>query len=172
MTLSRLAMLLLVLTSLAPVLLVQCATLLPDEPVRAAAWGGAALLFAGSCAGLLAYAGRRGEVVTFVIAKSKTLDKEAVAFLVTYALPLLAQKEHVIRPYAMISFLLLAVIVLYRLQVAHVNPLLALVGYRFFEVSPKSGETALLITKDLDANGSHRVVQLTRHIWLGVSREP
>lgn len=164
--LSRFAHLLLVATSLSPVLLIFGVAKLGSDRVLGAVCVACALLLALVCHSVLWVASRRGELERVHVVRTKSLDKDAVLFVVTYALPLLVPEQRLGSYWALAVFVALVFVVLYSLQVAHVNPLLAMFGYHFFEISPASGETAMLVTRANPIGTTTRVVKLSPHIWL------
>lgn len=164
--LSRFAHVLLVATSLAPVALIYGVSKAREDWRVCLVFVAVALTLAIFCNVLLGVATRKGEIEQVVVAKSKTVDKEALSFLVTYALPLLVPTDKTQNVLALVAFIVVVFIVLLQLQVAHVNPLLAAFRYHFFEVSPPSGETAIMITRRLGAPGPTRIVKLSPLIWL------
>jgi len=164
--LSRLAHILLVATSLAPISLIYGISRVATSWTSCVVFVGLALVLTSVCLALLGYAGRRGASEPIQIAKSKSVDKDAVTFLVAYALPLVVPTDRTQNVFALAAFVVVMFLVLLRLQVAHVNPLLGAFGYHFFEASPPSGESALLITRGNGAPGYIRVVKLSDLIWL------
>ena len=165
--LSRIAHVLLVATSLAPVLLIYGVSKIPEHELGfGLVCAACSLVLALVCHGVLWVAARHGEVERIIVARSKSIDKEAVLFVVSYALPLLVPAHKTGNSWALAAFVGIVFIVLLQLQVAHVNPLLAVFGYHFFEVSPPSGETAILITRGNPSANATRVVKLSDNIWL------
>lgn len=168
--LSRFAHVLLVATSLAPVALIFGISRLRTDSVTSGAFIGAALGLCLTCHMVLWFVATRGEVEQITIVKSKSVDREALAFLVTYALPLVVPVDRQENILALVAFVAVVFLVLFQLQLVHVNPLLALFRYHFFEVNPPTGETAILITKGYGAGGLTRIVKLSTLIWLELPR--
>ncbi|MFZ5894960.1 MAG: hypothetical protein ACOY0T_28125 [Myxococcota bacterium] len=164
--LSRLAHVLLVATSLAPVLVIFGVSKAQHSPKLGFACAVASLLLALICHVVLWVAKRHGEVERVHVARSKSVDKEAVLFVVSYALPLVVPEHKLGSGWALGAFVGIVFVVLLQLQVAHVNPLLAIFGYHFFEVSPPTGETAILVTRGNPSANATRVVKLSDQIWL------
>lgn len=164
--LSRFAHVLLVATSLAPVALIYGISRATSDPVTAGAFIGLSLALAVLCHLVLGFAARHGELEQVQVVKSKSVDREALAFLVTYALPLIVPTDKAQNVLALTAFIAVVFVVLFQLQLVHVNPLLALFRYHFFEVNPPTGETAILITKGYGAGGLTRIVKLSTLIWL------
>ncbi|MGC4087607.1 MAG: hypothetical protein QM756_06880 [Polyangiaceae bacterium] len=168
--LSRIAHVLLVATSLAPVLLIYGVSRVREEPKLGATCVVISLLLAGFCHWVLWVAARRGEMERVVVSRSKSVDKEAVLFVVSYALPLIVPAHQAGSSWALAAFVGVVFVVLLQLQVAHVNPLLAVFGYHFFEVSPPSGETAILITRKNPGADVAVIVRLSDTIWLDLGK--
>jgi hypothetical protein len=74
---------------------------------------------------------------------SERARSEPLAFLVPYALPLVAAKDGDASGFALGAFAFIMGVALWQLQVFHVNPLLALFGYKFY--GAKSDGCAVLI---------------------------
>jgi hypothetical protein len=169
--LSRLAHLLLVATSLSPVLLIFGVSELNSDERLGAICIICSLLLAVICHLVLWVAARSGELERVRVTRTKSLDHEAVLFVVSYALPLLVPEHRLASYWALGTFVSVVFVVLYSLQVAHVNPLLAIFGYHFFEISPATGETAMLITRGNPIGTTARVVKLSDHIWLDLGEK-
>jgi len=164
--LSRFAHVLLVATSLAPISLIYGISKAGASSRVCGVYVGLAAVLTAMCLGLLYYAARNGSVESILVARSKCVDKDAVTFLVAYALPLIVATDRAQNLVALVGFVAVVFVVLVRMQVAQANPVLGAFGYHFFEVSPASGETALLVTRGRGAPGSTRVVRLSDLIWL------
>lgn len=164
--LNRFAHALLVLTSLAPVALVHGLSYLPDRPEVTLQWSAVAVGLVVVCVGLLWLAGGRGEREVLHVAQPKNVDKDVLAFLVSYALPLVVPTGNASNAFALLAFLALVAVVLYQAELVHVNPLLGILGYRFYEI-PRDGDSVLVITRGRLASGTDRqVVRLTSTLWL------
>lgn len=165
--LSRLMRVLLAVTSLAPIALVYAATLLTNQPVAAGFWAGGALLLSALCACLLAL-GRNAEAEPLDVHSIKSADREVLAFLVAYALPLVAGGIESVGMAPLIVFVGLLLVVVWNAQLIHVNPLLALVGYHFFEITTPGGATYLLVTRASVVRSGQSVEarRISSHVWL------
>jgi MFS family permease len=101
--------------------------------------------------------------------KVKTADKEVVAFLLVYLLPLFT-KELIFTGNWMTPVYIVAVIAfcVYHGNAFTFNPLLSMVGYHFYEVENDNGMNYLLIsTKTIHRHdNSLRVRQLADYIYL------
>jgi hypothetical protein len=147
--LSRLAQAFLAATAIAPVLLVWAAASYEASMTYAASAVIVALLMLGVCVLLLSLAKRELQANSLTITKAVRMDKEALGFLVAYALPLVASKDptHLI---ALGVFMLMVGLVLIQLQILHVNPLLGMLEFHFYQVELKNSDTALVITRSRD----------------------
>jgi hypothetical protein len=164
--LSRFAQAFLVATALAPVLLVWAAASYEASRTYAVSAVVVALLMVGACVGLLALAKRELQMDPLMITKAVRMDKEALGFLVAYALPLVASKDPT-NLAALGVFMLMVGLVLMQLQILHVNPLLGMLGFHFYQVELTNSDTALVITRsrDLPSKASHGQ-QLAPGLWL------
>ena len=164
--LSRFAQTFLAATALAPVLLVWAAASYEGSRTYAISAVVVALLLVGICVGLLGLAKRELQTDPLTITKAVRMDKEALGFLVAYALPLVALKDPT-KLAALAVFMLMVGLVLVQLQILHVNPLLGMLGFHFYQVELKNSDTALVITRsrDLPSNASQGQ-QLAPGLWL------
>lgn len=92
-----------------------------------------------------------------------TADKEIISFVFAYLLPLMDIT------YSLLFFLLLLfVFIVLTTHTYHFNPVLGLFGYHYYEVSIEGGTTYILITKKTLKNTDqvNNVVQLTDYIIL------
>ena len=145
--LSNAARFLLIVTSVAPVSVVYGASLLPDDWRGAGLWVGVAALATFVCVGVLKSAAKHVEQEALVIGEAESQDSEVLAFLVAYALPLVARDQAGSNVWALVAFLLIMVVVLIRCNIYHVNPLLGLLGFHFYKAKATSGTTYLVVTK-------------------------
>lgn len=144
--LSASSRLLLVATSLAPVLLVYAVTIW-DENRRLSGLGLAiTLLLVLVCLGLLKLVRRKGAAETYEVKSIVHKDSQLLAFLVAYVLPLVTAEQDALDHAALVTFIIIVTLVLYRSDIVHVNPLLGLLGFHFFEVQTSDGVTRLLVT--------------------------
>jgi hypothetical protein len=131
--LSRIAQVFLAATALAPVLLVWAAASYQTSRAYAAAAVVVAVLLVVICVGLLALAKRELQTDPLVMAKAVRMDKDAVGFLIAYALPLVLSDDATQLP-ALAVFVVIVGLLLVQLQILHVNPLLGVLGFHFYEV--------------------------------------
>jgi len=156
---TRLAHLLLVLSAIAPILFVFAATIAFDAPRSAALITlGVALLVLG-CRALLRAAAARVEVEPKLLAHVSPREREPLAFLVGYALPVVAaasaqdQAAPARGTWAgVLAFAFVMALVVWQLQLFYVNPLLA--------------QVLLVSRKKAQPAGSLRVAVLSEYLWL------
>lgn len=164
--LSRFARLLLVLTSLAPVSLVYGVSYLPDRKWPALQWGCVAAFLVVACLSVMRGALTHGERHTVNAQRAKNVDKDVLAFLVSYALPLISPVHGESNALAFWTFLAVVAVVLYQAELVHVNPLLGMLGYRFYEIEQEGGDNALLIARSKSSRANITVVKLSTTLWL------
>jgi hypothetical protein len=154
--LSRVAQVSLAATALAPVLIVWAAAVYNVARLQAAAAVVISALLVLICISTLAFAGRELQQEPVGIKKATRLDKDALAFLVTYALPLIAKESASKNLPAVIVFMIVVGLVLVQLQLLHVNPLLGMLGFHFYEIERADGDSALVISRSrqLPATGT------------------
>ncbi|WP_139211248.1 hypothetical protein [Azotobacter beijerinckii] len=114
---------------------------------------------------IISSASENFERLPVVIKKVKSADKEVLGFFIAYALPLIFKGE---AGQDIGSWLLAAgmlIFVLWTTHALHVNPVLGLLGFHFYEVETQEGITYLMITKRTINNvvSIRSVVQLTEY---------
>ncbi len=174
--LSRFAKGLFVATSLAPVL----AAFAVEDLAKGHSWLSTAPLWAGFillpviCLLLMCFARRSLERQTMAVTKIKSTDKEVLAYLVAYLLPLLAKDAIDYRANFAISAFVLGMIFLTVLHgdSFHFNPILAMFGYHFYEIEADKGMTYLLISPNVMRTQSMttEVVPLFNYVYLEVGQ--
>lgn len=136
---------LLVATSLAPILGVVAMT----HDKHYLYWGGAALLLVLACWLVLWYASKNAETHEFHIKEFERNDTEALVFLLAYMLPLaLADNTAFTDNMPMIYFFVVIILVIVHADALHFNPVMWLLGYRFYAVKNGDGVSYLLISKN------------------------
>lgn len=123
------------------------------------------------CATLMSYARRNGEQRELVIAECEQNDKEVLAFLLTYLLPLASTKDILEGLNWMTALYVYALILMVftHARAFHFNPLLGLLRYHFYAVKDSHGKTALLISKNDRMKGeSITVVSWAKDVYLEV----
>lgn len=169
--LSRLARLLLALSSLAPVALTWA---IADygrsgfdvRQVYACVLAGALVI---ACAAILRVAERSLGSVSFVAAELKPVDNEVVAFIFAYLFPVVAPVDGVSAWGQGFVIIILAIVLAFS-NAFTFNPVLTLFGYRFYEIKSTSGISYLLISKSdiTDLRRVQRVGQLSRYLLLHI----
>lgn len=167
---TRVAKVLLVLTAFAPILLTLAfVNILGRDYLRAAAYTIAAILLGVVAALLLREVSRRGEVVPIEVASVKPADKDLLAFVLTYLLPL-TNVTNVGRVNVAVLWFVIAMVLLvvYATNAYQFNPWLGLFGYRFYEVSNQSKVSYILITKRniRAASDAKEVVEIAEYVVL------
>lgn len=165
--LSKAARLMLTSTAVAPVLLTYAwvAFQAGDGHVAAVLLIACALLVL-TCLGLLAYGKRNLERMKFSAVSVEAADRENIAFLLLYLLPLFTAQ------FATLNWQVwLPAVIVFGAVVAtgysyHFNPLLGLMGWHFYKVGTKEGVTYVLVTKKQLRNATEtiEVGQLTEYI--------
>ncbi|TDV58884.1 hypothetical protein [Pseudomonas sp. LP_7_YM] len=99
------------------------------------------------------------------IKKVKSADKEVLGFFIAYALPLIFKGGSGQELGAWVLAGLMLMFVLWTTHALHVNPVLGLIGFHFYEVETQEGVTYLLITKKTINNlkAITTVIQLTEY---------
>ena len=99
------------------------------------------------------------------ITSLSSTDKETLAYMIAYLLPIISGSMMDIREHVFVSVMVLTILVLcvFHTNAFHFNPLLGLFGYHFCEIKTPLGNTAMLITKR-----THRCQQQTlsvKELW-------
>ena len=170
--LNRFAKLLLISTSLSPVLggvAVNQASL--SKPMSAwLPWLVAALLLVFVCWGLLRHAASAAQTHTLTIAQFEGNDKEVLAFLVAYLLPFVAAKDVLAEVHWLTGAYVFALILLVftNARAYHFNPVMGLLGYHFYSIKNSEGASVLLISRlELRRTDAEvKTVRITHGIYL------
>jgi len=162
------ARLLLVLTGLAPIALVEGAVQWELGERNLWRWCvvGAILLLGGSLAlvrGVSSSVAPTPKMITTPNAKAS----EPIAFFVAYALPLVtAQKEQNSR-LGLIVFATMMGLGIWQEQLFQINPLFAILGYKFFSAKVENDAHILILTrKRVLGSGVMPLVQISDYLWL------
>lgn len=168
--LNKVAKLLLVATSLAPVLISYAFVAFLNHKSRYLIAGllTTTILLIAACVTVVTLARRTLQCLSFPIASIKTSDSEVLGYVIAYLLPLASAPGSGINPLLLGYVLAVFFLVVWGSHAYHVNPLLGIIGYHFYEVTTKNGVTFLLITKrDIRNTGAvQKVVQLTDYMVL------
>lgn len=101
-------------------------------------------------------------------------DGDALAYIATYLVPFAAVSLATGRErLALLLFVLLIAVVYVRSGLFYVNPLLALVGYRLYQVTTPKGATVILLTRRsfLRADTELRTRRLSDYVYWEVSSD-
>lgn len=149
--LNHLAKLMLVATSLAPILgAVAVNHLSNGKPWWYwGSWLMAGVLLTFICWGLLRHASDHGQQQTITVEDFESNDKEIVAFLLAYLLPFISSDNMTFEGDWLTGayILLIIFLVVAHAGAFHFNPVMGLLGYHFYGVKTKDGVSQLLITK-------------------------
>ena len=149
--LNWLAKLLLVSTSLAPILgAVAVNQFSHGKPWWA--WGGwlvAGMLLTFICWGVLKTSADRAQRHTITVKDFESNDKEILAFLLAYLLPFISSDNMAFEGEWLTGayILLIIFLVVAHAGAFHFNPVMGLLGYHFYGVKTKDGASQLLISK-------------------------
>lgn len=169
---------LLVSTSMSPVLLAYAVNAFVEgkEPREYLPWAGAAVGLVCLCLLILRFAKTRLERQRIKVKAVKSSDKEVLAFLLAYLLPLVPAKTIGISGHYLTLAFVFAVffLAIYYSNAFDFNPLLGLCGYHFYEVQSEDGMAYLLITRKhlLKPEQVAEVVQLFPYTFLNVGSQP
>lgn len=109
---------------------------------------------------------KKSERRVLPVQKSESVDKEVLSFLLAYLLPLIVQSDKPVDWPTTVAVGVVVVMVIWRSQLIHINPLLGLFGFHFFKVSTESGQTHLLITRNSTvAPADLTAFKLSEHLW-------
>lgn len=169
---TRVAQLLLVLTSLAPIAFVEAAVAFDRRQRRlAVSLAAATVLLVVLCVGLLWGLRKRVADVPKEIKDPSPKESEPLAFLVAYALPLVSAKLDSGSLWGLGAFALVMALAVWQQQLFHVNPLLAILGFRFSEAKTDEGAPVTIIARTkLLAPGAVRVIRLSDSLWVYVGK--
>lgn len=169
--LSRIAKLLLVASSLAPVLAAFAVREIANGKSVGSTWPllVATVALPVICFLVIYYAKTNLEQQSLHVKKIKSTDKEVLAYLIAYLLPLLATDVVDFRDNTLTTAFIFGMIFLaiFHSNAFHFNPLLGLVGFHFYEVVCDDDMTYLLVTNRIirKQTGESTVVQLSDYIF-------
>lgn len=168
--LGSVAKILLVSTAFAPVLLTLAFVryVQGHTDTRTVVYAALAAALTLACVLVLRAAQGALQVIPFSVDSIRTADKEIVAFVLSYLLPLAKLAPSAVDWRVNIFVLGLLVVIVLTTHSYHFNPLLGLIGYHFYEVSTPDKVAFILITKQDMRNKAQisAVVQLTDYIVL------
>lgn len=149
--LNRFAKLLLVATSLSPVLgAVAVNQIALKQPwISWVPWLSSAVLLVLICGFLLKYAEMHSQRETIYIAEFEANDKDMLAFLLAYLLPLISSKNMDFEGQWLTGayILLIIFLVVSHSGAFHFNPVMGLLGYHFYSIKSNEGVSQLLISR-------------------------
>lgn len=167
--LGRFAKLLLVATSLAPILVTYgVARFETDHNLSFLCWFIALALLA-ICLLILHFSKTRLEIHTFRIKFMKNADQEVLAFIIAYLLPLAGSRGLVSTNIGTSVFVLsLLAVAIYNSNAYHYNPLMGFFGYHFYEVRNEQSMTFIMVTRSRvrDVQRARKVVDLSDYMIL------
>lgn len=133
-------------------------------------WVVIALLLVFICWGLLHYAARNAQRHKLRVEQFEDNDKEVLAFLLAYLLPLISVKDTVAEIHWLTGTYVLVIILLVftHARAFHFNPVLGLLGYHFYSLKNGEGVSFLLISRsELRRSGKELdTVRLAHNIYL------
>lgn len=104
------------------------------------------------------------------VSEIKPADKEVLGFVIAYLLPLARGSNFEWFPFAVVLAVFLLMIM--TSNAYHTNPLLGLLGYRFYEVKVDSVVYILISKRHLhNTKGVKKVVSITDYMLLDVKQE-
>ncbi len=108
------------------------------------------------------------EKITINIKSLSTSDKEIIAFIIVYLLPLINKYSLQINSKLLIFVIALLFISVWTTNSYHFNPLLGLFGYHFYEVTTEGDVTYILITREnlVNTKKIKTVVQISDYMLL------
>lgn len=170
--LNTFAKLLLVSTSLAPILGAVGVNQISRGLVWSSWWGwfAAAGLLVFLCWAMLRFALQICQKQSVRVEEFERSDKEVLAFLLAYLLPFISGENLAFTENWLTGAYILALIflVVANAGVIHFNPVMGLLGYHFYLVRDSGGQSCLLISKvDLRRVGQDiQTVRLAQNIYL------
>jgi hypothetical protein len=162
---------LLVVTSLAPILLAYAVNAASKGDTQAAYYFlVCGIGFSVVCLLILWFCKTQISVESLVVTKVKSVDKQAIAFLIIYLMPLFADNAVDFRahPWTATYVVLIIGVVVYHSNAFAFNPILALLQYHFYEVENDVGMTYLLVTRKLLRQQSNtiKVVEIADYVFM------
>ena len=119
---------------------------------------------------LMVFASRMLAKERLTVTSVRSTDKETLAYLVAYLLPIISNDVLDFRTHlATATFVFIVLfIAVYHSSAFHFNPLLGLVGYHFYEVQSEGGMTYMLITRRMvrQQKITLPVVELACYVYL------
>jgi hypothetical protein len=132
----------------------------------AAGLAAAVIALVALCLALLWGVKKRVPPVAKEVSEPTAKESDPLAFLVSYALPLVAAKDEAASLLGLSAFAIVLGVSLWQLQVFHVNPLLAIFGYKFFRATSGGAEVLLISRARVMAGGRRSVIRVSDYLWL------
>lgn len=147
---SKFAKLLLIATSLAPLLGAVAVNQWATGEKKWWWWVVATVLLTLACWGVLALFSKKLQRNSFTVTEFESQDKEVLVFLLTYLLPFISSNKLSFTGEWFTGIYIIAVIMfsLMHADAFHFNPLMSLFGYHFYSVKGSDGLRYLLIATD------------------------
>ncbi|WP_023603755.1 hypothetical protein [Aliivibrio logei] len=122
------------------------------------------------CIWILRYAKNNLESFNYQVSSVEAADRENMAFLLLYILPLFTASFDALNWVVWAPILIIFALITSTGYSYHFNPLLGIMGWHFYKVGTPEGVTYVLITKKelRHANEPLVVVQLTEYIVLDI----
>ena len=159
---------LLVSTSLSPVLgAIAIVQFERGGPwIKWSLWLAMAFLLVILCWVLLRRAEKKAQKYLIYIKEFERKDQEMLAFLFIYLLPFLRSENSMFANEWLISIYILVIVILAIAHAGafHFNPVMGLLGYRFYAVKNRDGVSNLLISK-IDLRQAEKKIQTVRLDW-------
>ena len=172
--LNRFANLLLVSTSLSPILGAVAVNQysLGKPPAVWLPWVAVALLLVFICWSVLQYTARAAQKHMLKITEFEGKDKEVLAFLLAYLLPFAAAKDMLADVHWLTGAYVFAIILLVftHARAFHFNPMMGLLRYHFYSLKDGDGVSVLLISRSelRRPGGEVPTVRLAYDIYLQI----
>lgn len=172
--LNRLAKLLLIASSLSPMLgAVAVNQFTLGRPLGIwLPWLAVAILLVFVCWALLRFSAQVIQHEALTVGQFEDNDKEVLAFLLAYLLPLVSVKDTVADIHWLTgAYVLVIILVVFtHARAFHFNPVMGLLGYHFYGLKNADGMSLLLISRsELRRSGEElKTVRLAHNIYLHV----
>lgn len=111
---------------------------------------------------------RRISPTTLVATSSQIRDGDTLAYIATYLVPFAAVQATSTRERAALAIFVVMIAIIYiRSELFYINPFLAIVGYRLFQVTTPKGNSVVLIArrKFLAADTAVKARRISAYVW-------
>lgn len=102
------------------------------------------------------------------VSDSNPRDSDVLAYVASYLVPFADfDTEDARQRVAVLLFVALIAVLYVRLQLFYVNPLLALVGYRVYQVTSRGGTSVILLSRRsfMTPDSTVQAVRLSSYVW-------